>query len=73
MSADQANLFRDARGMPSLFTNPREGETSQEALTSRVIQHRIAIGGVRSIKQMVANTVLPLHIGQSRKDVFGSI
>src|SRR5262249_2600746 len=31
MSADQAKLIRDARGMPELVFNPRKGETSQEA------------------------------------------
>ncbi|MBL9168906.1 MAG: 2-oxoacid:acceptor oxidoreductase family protein [Verrucomicrobiales bacterium] len=32
MSADQAKLVRDARGMPEFVFNPRRGETSQEAL-----------------------------------------
>src|SRR6266404_7077102 len=31
MSADQAKLVRDARGMPEFVFNPRKGETSQEA------------------------------------------
>ena len=31
MSADQAKLVRDARGMPEFVFNPRNGETSQEA------------------------------------------
>jgi pyruvate-ferredoxin/flavodoxin oxidoreductase len=31
MSADQAKLVRDARGMPEFIYNPRKGETSQEA------------------------------------------
>ena len=31
MSADQAKLVRDARGMPEFVYNPRKGETSQEA------------------------------------------
>ena len=31
MSADQAKLVRDARGMPDFVFNPRAGETSQEA------------------------------------------
>ena len=31
MSADQAKLIRDARGMPEFVFNPRNGETSQEA------------------------------------------
>ena len=31
MSADQAKLVRDARGMPEFVFNPRRGETSQEA------------------------------------------
>jgi pyruvate-ferredoxin/flavodoxin oxidoreductase len=31
MSADQAKLIRDARGMPEFVFNPRKGETSQEA------------------------------------------
>ena len=31
MSADQAKLVRDARGMPEFIFNPRRGETSQEA------------------------------------------
>jgi pyruvate-ferredoxin/flavodoxin oxidoreductase len=31
MSADQAKLVRDARGMPEFVFNPRGGETSQEA------------------------------------------
>lgn len=31
MSADQAKLVRDARGMPEFVYNPRNGETSQEA------------------------------------------
>jgi pyruvate-ferredoxin/flavodoxin oxidoreductase len=31
MSADQAKLVRDARGMPEFVYNPRRGETSQEA------------------------------------------
>ncbi len=31
MSADQAKLARDARGMPEFVFNPRKGETSQEA------------------------------------------
>ncbi len=30
MSADQAKLVRDARGMPEFVCNPRNGETSQE-------------------------------------------
>jgi pyruvate-ferredoxin/flavodoxin oxidoreductase len=30
MSADQAKLIRDARGMPEFVFNPRNGETSQE-------------------------------------------
>jgi pyruvate-ferredoxin/flavodoxin oxidoreductase len=30
MSADQAKLVRDARGMPEFVFNPRNGETSQE-------------------------------------------
>jgi len=31
MSADQAKLVRDGRGMPEFVFNPRNGETSQEA------------------------------------------
>jgi pyruvate-ferredoxin/flavodoxin oxidoreductase len=31
MSADQAKLVRDGRGMPEFVFNPRRGETSQEA------------------------------------------
>ncbi|MEW6303351.1 MAG: 2-oxoacid:acceptor oxidoreductase family protein [Verrucomicrobiota bacterium] len=31
MSADQAKMVRDARGMPEFVFNPRAGETSQEA------------------------------------------
>ena len=31
MSADQAKLVRDARGMPEFVFNPQKGETSQEA------------------------------------------
>lgn len=31
MSADQAKLVRDCRGMPEFVFNPRRGETSQEA------------------------------------------
>jgi pyruvate-ferredoxin/flavodoxin oxidoreductase len=31
MSADQAKLVRDSRGMPEFVYNPRNGETSQEA------------------------------------------
>ena len=31
MSAEQAKLVRDARGMPEFVFNPRNGETSQEA------------------------------------------
>lgn len=31
MSADQAKLVRDARGMPEFIFNPRRGETDQEA------------------------------------------
>ncbi|HEY3862684.1 MAG TPA: 2-oxoacid:acceptor oxidoreductase family protein [Verrucomicrobiae bacterium] len=31
MSADQAKLIRDGRGMPEFVFNPRRGETSQEA------------------------------------------
>jgi pyruvate-ferredoxin/flavodoxin oxidoreductase len=31
LSADQAKLIRDARGMPEFVFNPRQGETSQEA------------------------------------------
>lgn len=31
MSADQAKLVRDARGMPEFVFNPRNGETAQEA------------------------------------------
>jgi pyruvate-ferredoxin/flavodoxin oxidoreductase len=31
MSADQAKLVRDARGMPEFVFNPQRGETSQEA------------------------------------------
>jgi len=31
MSADQAKLVRDARGMPEFIFNPRRGETAQEA------------------------------------------
>jgi pyruvate-ferredoxin/flavodoxin oxidoreductase len=31
MSADQAKLVRDSRGMPEFTFNPRNGETSQEA------------------------------------------
>jgi pyruvate-ferredoxin/flavodoxin oxidoreductase len=31
MSADQAKLVRDSRGMPEFVFNPRNGETSQEA------------------------------------------
>jgi pyruvate-ferredoxin/flavodoxin oxidoreductase len=31
MSADQAKLVRDGRGMPEFVYNPRRGETSQEA------------------------------------------
>jgi len=31
MSADQAKLVRDARGMPEFVFNPRQGETSQES------------------------------------------
>jgi len=31
MSADQAKLVRDARGMPEFVFNPRKGETSQES------------------------------------------
>ena len=35
MSADQAKMVRDARGMPEFVFNPRKGETSQEALRSQ--------------------------------------
>ncbi len=35
MSADQAKLVRDARGMPEFVFNPRRGETSQEAFDLR--------------------------------------
>ncbi|MSU65411.1 MAG: oxidoreductase [Opitutus sp.] len=31
MSADQAKMVRDARGMPEFVFNPRKGETSQES------------------------------------------
>src|ERR1041385_4009232 len=31
MSADQAKMIRDARGMPEFVFNPRRGETQQEA------------------------------------------
>jgi len=31
MSADQAKMVRDARGMPEFVFNPRNGETAQEA------------------------------------------
>jgi len=31
MSADQAKMIRDARGMPEFVFNPRKGETSQES------------------------------------------
>ena len=31
MSADQAKMIRDARGMPEFVFNPRNGETSQES------------------------------------------
>jgi pyruvate-ferredoxin/flavodoxin oxidoreductase len=31
MSADQAKMVRDSRGMPEFVYNPRNGETSQEA------------------------------------------
>jgi len=31
MSADQAKMVRDCRGMPEFVFNPRKGETSQEA------------------------------------------
>ncbi len=31
MSADQAKMVRDSRGMPEFVYNPRQGETSQEA------------------------------------------
>ena len=31
MSADQAKMIRDSRGMPEFVFNPRMGETSQEA------------------------------------------
>jgi pyruvate-ferredoxin/flavodoxin oxidoreductase len=33
MSADQAKMVRDARGMPEFVSNPQEGETSQESLS----------------------------------------
>jgi pyruvate-ferredoxin/flavodoxin oxidoreductase len=33
MSADQAKMVRDARGMPEFVYNPRLGETSQEAFS----------------------------------------
>jgi pyruvate-ferredoxin/flavodoxin oxidoreductase len=33
MSADQAKMVRDARGMPEFVFNPQLGETSQEALS----------------------------------------
>jgi pyruvate-ferredoxin/flavodoxin oxidoreductase len=33
MSADQAKMVRDARGMPEFIYNPRLGETSQEAFS----------------------------------------
>ncbi|MCS1408189.1 MAG: Pyruvate synthase [Verrucomicrobia subdivision 3 bacterium] len=33
MSADQAKMIRDARGMPEFVYNPRAGETSQEAFS----------------------------------------
>jgi pyruvate-ferredoxin/flavodoxin oxidoreductase len=33
MSADQAKMVRDARGMPEFVYNPRGGETCQEALS----------------------------------------
>jgi pyruvate-ferredoxin/flavodoxin oxidoreductase len=33
MSADQAKLVRDSRGMPEFVFNPRNGETSQEAFS----------------------------------------
>ena len=33
MSADQAKMVRDARGMPEFVSNPQEGETTQESLS----------------------------------------
>ncbi len=33
MSADQAKMIRDARGMPEFVFNPRAGETSQESFS----------------------------------------
>ncbi len=35
MSADQAKMVRDSRGMPEFIFNPRKGETSQESFDLR--------------------------------------
>ena len=51
MSADQAKLVRDARGMPEFVFNPRRGETAQEAFDlkgnptpePRLVAHEIPI------------------------------
>jgi len=45
MSADQAKMVRDSRGMPEFVYNPRNGETSQEAFDLNGNRARTAIGG----------------------------
>ena len=65
MSADQAKMVRDARGMPEFVFNPRKGETSQEAFDlkgnpthgPRLVAHEI-------LEPPARNTISPSRIGR---------
>jgi pyruvate/2-oxoacid:ferredoxin oxidoreductase beta subunit len=65
MSADQAKLVRDARGMPEFVFNPRQGETSQEASTSRATRPRPRLVGTKFKSTGETNTTSPSPTGPS--------
>ena len=65
MSADQAKLVRDARGMPEFVFNPRNGETSQEAFDLKGNPTPTATGGGRNTPAPARNTISPWRTGRS--------
>ena len=65
MSADQAKLVRDARGMPEFVYNPRRGETSQEAFDLKGNpDHRPRLVADEIQDQPARNTITPSRIGR---------
>ena len=68
MSADQAKMVRDARGMPEFVFNPAQRRDLAGSLRPQgQSQRRTAIGGARNTPAPARNTITPSRIGRSPK------